>query len=105
MKVGLVVTLCLSLATAVAFADTSRPNIVLVLADDLGYGDLGCFGSKDVKSPNLDKFAAEYVSPKAIGEDGYLSKKGLVTLPKAEADAVRKAVLGLAPMSAEPLTN
>ncbi len=42
--------------------------------------------------PGLDKFAAEYVSPKALGEDGYLAKKGLVTLPKAEADAVRKAV-------------
>ena len=37
--------------------------------------------------PGLDKFAAEYVSPKAIGEDGYLAKKGLVTLPKAEAEA------------------
>ena len=36
--------------------------------------------------PGLDKFAAEYVSPKAIGEDGYLAKKGLVTLPKAEAE-------------------
>ena len=55
--------------------------------------------------PGLDKFASEYVSPKAIGEDGYLSKKGLVTLPKAEAEAVRRAVLGLAPMTAEPLTN
>jgi phosphate transport system substrate-binding protein len=41
--------------------------------------------------PGLDKFAAEYVSPKAIGEDGYLAKKGLVTLPKAEADQVRKS--------------
>jgi phosphate transport system substrate-binding protein len=55
--------------------------------------------------PGLDKFSAEYVSPKAIGEDGYLSKKGLVTLPKSEADAVRRAVLGLAPMTVEPLTN
>jgi phosphate transport system substrate-binding protein len=55
--------------------------------------------------PGLDKFSAEYVSPKAIGEDGYLSKKGLVTLPKSEADAVRRTVLGLAPMTAEPLTN
>jgi phosphate transport system substrate-binding protein len=55
--------------------------------------------------PGLDKFAAEYVSPKAIGEDGYLSKKGLVTLPKAEAESVRKAVLGLAPMTIDPLTN
>ena len=43
--------------------------------------------------PGLDKFAAEYVSTKAIGEDGYLAKKGLVTLPKAEADAVRKSVI------------
>lgn len=35
------------------------PNIVLVLADDLGYGDLACFGAKDVQTPNLDRFAAE----------------------------------------------
>ncbi len=55
--------------------------------------------------PGLDKFAAEYVSPKAIGEDGYLAKKGLVTLPKTELETVRKAVLGMAPMTAEPLTN
>ena len=43
--------------------------------------------------PGLDKFVAEYVSAKAIGEDGYLSKKGLVTLPKAEAEKVRKSGL------------
>jgi phosphate transport system substrate-binding protein len=55
--------------------------------------------------PGLDKFVAEYVSPKAIGEDGYLAKKGLVTLPKAEADAVRKASVGMTAMSPEPLTN
>jgi arylsulfatase A len=36
-----------------------RPNILLVLADDLGYGDLACFGAKDVQTPNLDKFASE----------------------------------------------
>lgn len=55
--------------------------------------------------PGLDKFAAEYVSPRAIGEDGYLAKKGLVTLPKTEADAVRKAVTGMTAMSGDPLTN
>jgi phosphate transport system substrate-binding protein len=54
--------------------------------------------------PGLDKFTAEYVSPKAIGEDGYLSKKGLVTLPKAEADSVRKSVTGMTPMTADPLS-
>jgi phosphate transport system substrate-binding protein len=55
--------------------------------------------------PGIDKFVAEYVSPKAIGEDGYLAKKGLVTLPKNEAEAVRKSSTGLTAMSPEPLTN
>ncbi|MDP2294852.1 MAG: PstS family phosphate ABC transporter substrate-binding protein [Pseudolabrys sp.] len=54
--------------------------------------------------PGIDKFAAEYVSNKALGADGYLAKKGLVTLPKNELEAVRKGVLGMQVMSAEPLT-
>jgi phosphate transport system substrate-binding protein len=43
--------------------------------------------------PGLDKFVAEYVSERAMGSDGYLSRKGLVPLPKAEAATVRKAAL------------
>ena len=35
-----------------------QPNIVFILADDLSYGDLGCFGQKHIKTPNLDKLAA-----------------------------------------------
>jgi phosphate transport system substrate-binding protein len=53
--------------------------------------------------PGLDKFAAEYVSEKAIGEGGYLSRKGLVTLPKEEFGKVRAAVLGSLPMTGEGL--
>ena len=37
----------------------SRPNIVFIMVDDLGYGDLGCFGQSQIKTPNLDQMAAE----------------------------------------------
>lgn len=55
MKLSLVF---LTLACA-PMALAERPNIILVLADDLGYGDLACFGAKDVQTPNLDRFASE----------------------------------------------
>jgi arylsulfatase A len=52
----------LQLISAAAADETGkkpRPNFVVVLADDLGYGDLACFGHKTVKTPNLDQFANE----------------------------------------------
>ena len=53
-----VLLLLVSLATSQLLAQ-ERPNIVLVLADDLGYGDLGCYGATDLRTPHLDQLAAE----------------------------------------------
>lgn len=36
-----------------------RPNIIFIMADDLGYGDLGCYGQKRIQTPNIDRLAAE----------------------------------------------
>src|SRR6187455_1467183 len=53
-------SLCpLCLCGSFAAEPTRRPNIVFILADDLGYGDLGCFGQKLIHTPNLDRMAAE----------------------------------------------
>jgi arylsulfatase A-like enzyme len=52
-----------------ALAAGRKPNLVLVLADDMGYGDIGCYGSKDVPTPHLDALARGGVR----FTDGYVS--------------------------------
>ncbi len=42
-----------------ALATEAPPNIVLIFADDLGYGDLGCYGATKVKTSNIDRLAEE----------------------------------------------
>ena len=44
---------------AIASASEVPPNVVLIFADDLGYGDLSCYGATKVQTPHIDKLAAE----------------------------------------------
>jgi arylsulfatase A len=56
--VRLSLALFLGMALAASAAD-SPPNIVLIMADDLGYGDLSCYGATALRTPHLDRLAAE----------------------------------------------
>ena len=53
-------TLVILSIAALSFAQNdNRPNIILILADDLGYGELGCYGQEIIETPNIDRLAAQ----------------------------------------------
>ena len=78
---GVFLLLCL-LAFSDSQAQTTRPNILLIYVDDLGYGDLGSFGHPVIQTPNLDRLAKEgmtltnYYAPSALCSP---SRAGLLT--------------------------
>lgn len=57
-KMALLFLICSSLMISAA-TSVEPPNFILILADDLGYADIGCFGSKHHRTPNIDKLASE----------------------------------------------
>jgi len=59
MKAQLHPLLILAFAFAAQAADRSKPNIIFIMADDLGYTDVACFGSKYYETPNIDRLAAQ----------------------------------------------
>ena len=56
--ITVVIAACCWNASAHA-GEPRKPNIIFILADDLGYGELGCYGQKKIRTPNLDKMAAQ----------------------------------------------
>ena len=57
MKYKFLVVTLISLFATIAVHAADKPNIIYILADDLGYGDLGCYGSKLNSTPNIDRMA------------------------------------------------
>ncbi len=97
---ALLCTALLAACTHLTFAAdaTPRPNIVFLLADDLGYADVGFMGSKDMRTPNLDKLAkggailaAHYVQPvcsptrAALMTGRYATHTGVYTIVRPHA--------------------
>lgn len=76
--------ICLGLGTPLSAAHTraAQPNVVLIFVDDMGYGDLGCYGNPDIKTPNIDRLAAEgqrWTSFYASGSTCVPSRTGLMS--------------------------
>ena len=54
-------SLCLVLISAPALLGAERPNVILIMTDDQGYGDLACHGNEQIKTPHLDQLHGESV--------------------------------------------
>ncbi|MGH9843613.1 MAG: sulfatase-like hydrolase/transferase, partial [Blastocatellia bacterium] len=59
VAVLLILTAAVSPSITDAQKNRAKPNIIFILADDLGWGDLGSYGQKKIRTPNLDRMAAE----------------------------------------------
>lgn len=97
-----------SLRTAIAAPIPEKSNIIFILADDIGYGDFGCYGATKVKTPNVDKLAAQGLrftdahSPSAVCTP---SRYALMTGQYAWRNPAGDHILpGNAPLSIKPGT-
>lgn len=76
------IQLCFALTGHAPVPPPAKPNIILIFMDDLGYGDLSCYGALDYRTPNLDRMASEgmrftnFVSAQAVCS---ASRAGLMT--------------------------
>lgn len=59
LVVGLISALLIQVTSRAVAAETAQPNIIYILLDDAGYGDLSCYGQKKFATPNIDRLASE----------------------------------------------
>ena len=76
------ILLGLGLPTLLMAQTKAKPNVILIYADDLGYGDLGCYGAKGVETPNIDKLAQQgirFTNAHAMAATSTPSRYGMLT--------------------------
>ncbi|MCM1111267.1 MAG: arylsulfatase [Clostridium sp.] len=69
-------------ATDAANNESRQPNVIVILADDLGYGDLGCYGARNVETPNVDSLARQgirFTNTHAVASTSTPSRYSLLT--------------------------
>jgi arylsulfatase A-like enzyme len=59
VKFAAAILVALTCSVGLGGGAAARPNVIFIMADDLGYGDLGCFGQKRIRTPHIDQLAAE----------------------------------------------
>ena len=96
--------IALGLLIGTRLAAEQPPNVVLIFADDLGYGDLGCYGATKLQTPNIDKLAAEgrrFTDAHSASAVCTPSRYGLLT----GEYPVRKNIWGPAPITSPLLID
>ena len=81
----------------VLLADETRPNVVLIVIDDLGWADLGCYGSKFHKTPNLDRLASDgmrFTQAYAAAPVGSPTRAAIMTGRYPQRVGITTSVLG-----------
>ena len=80
------------LTAAISSVAEQKPNFVIIMADDLGYGDIGCFGSESIPTPHLDALAengmsvaGEWLGARRVAGALGLSGWSLIKMPGSRA--------------------
>src|ERR1700704_3484758 len=107
MKRLLPLFLLLACAASLAAANSAKPNIVVILSDDYGWGSAGCYGASGVKTPNLDRLAREgrrFTNAYAPGSVCSPTRYGLMTGRYYWRTSVKdgEVLPGNAPLHIEP---